>query len=244
MTNKPPEMIQASPQAVFLPARLASIVNVSLSLCPDAINGVLLGPTRDRVLLTGQTAPAENGIYTPQESGVSTDRNIAASASTTESATAARLVWVSVTGTVTVTGANGAVTAGNPGFLAPLSGPTRFDVTGGSAGGVASFKTSVALVRAADADANGDFGAGKTCYVQAGTNSGVWQMPGPVSPVIISNSLAIAFSRTVEGNPSRAAFGAAMTSEAPGIIPFGLAFAIATSLGTLASTSGALHALI
>lgn len=245
MTANPPGLITPTPTRAWLPVWLAATVNVPLSACPAAINGVLLGPAPSRVLLTGQTTPAENGIYRPQESGAATDRNIAANQSTTENATADLLVWVSATGTVTVTGANGSVTGGQSGFLAPLSGPSRFTITGGASGGVASFKPTVALVRTDDADANGDFLSSKMVEVQRGTNAGIWNLLGPVSPLVLTNSLPIQFFRTVEGNVVRPAHDAAFTSDAPGVKPVGIAFALITSLGPLAvSTGEALHSLI
>lgn len=44
------------------PARVASTVNIDISSAPASIDGVTMAQD-DRVLLTGQTLPAENGIY-------------------------------------------------------------------------------------------------------------------------------------------------------------------------------------
>jgi len=238
MTSTPPGLITPTPSRAWLPVRLAATVNLSLAACPAAINGLLLGPGAVRVLLTGQTTPSQNGIYRPQESGSATDRNITANQTTTENATADLLVWVSVTGTVTVTGTNGQVTAGQPGFLAPLAAPSRFGITGGTSGGVASFKPTVGLVRTDDADANGDFVSSKMVEVQRGTNSGVWHLQPPVSPLVLTNSLAIQFLRTVEGNVARPAFDAAFSAVAPGVKPVGYAFALISSLGPLITSTG------
>lgn len=238
MTSTPPQFINPSPSTIFNPASLAATVNVDLSLCPDAINGVLLGVPKTRVLLAGQSVPAQNGIYEPAESGSGTDRTITASQTTTESATAGRLVWVSVTGTVTVTGANGSLTGGQSGFLAPLSGPTRFDITGGASGGVATFKTTVALVRTADADANGDFLSGKTVDVRKGTNAGVWALRGPVSPLVLTNSLAMTWIRQVNGNPDSTQPAQSLTASAPALVPLGFSIALWTSFGPLMTGAG------
>ncbi len=242
MTNRPPEPRPTDPNAFWIPARAAATVNVSLANAPDVLDGIALGPAADRVLLAGQSTPAQNGIYVPQESGSATVRNISAAQSTTETVTAGRLVWVSVTGSVTVTGANGTVTAGNPGFLSPLSGPTRLDVAGGSDGGTFSFKASVALVRATDADENGDFILGKFLQVRLGTNAGVWTLSGNAA-LLITNALAINFVRTAVELP-KVNLGAAYATQAPTLRPVGIAVGIVTSLGVLGGSLGAITGLI
>lgn len=238
MTNNPPGLITPSPNRAWLPVLVAASVNVSLSASPAAVNGVILGPGPTRVLLTGQTAPAQNGIYRPQESGAATNRSITPGQSTTESATDDLLVWVSVTGTVTVTGANGSLIGGQSGFLAPLSGPSRFTVTGGAAGGVASFKTSVALVRTDDADVNADFTSAKMVEVQKGTNAGVWNLQGPVPSAVITSGLPLVFLRSVDGNVTRPPIDAAFSTAAPEVKPVGYAFALISSLGPLLMSTG------
>ena len=244
MTNRPPQLIAAAPSRAWNPVRAGVAVNATLLNCAVALGGVNLGPARDRVLLAGQTAPAENGIYALAESGGDTTVNVTANQTTTETVTAGRLVYVSVTGTVTVTGANGTVTAGNPGFLAPLSGPTRLAITGGSSGGVVTYKAAVNLVRADDADANADFVSGKLADVREGTAAGIWALRGPVSAVVISGGQAINFDQVSRSSVDAFDPAATRTTAAPVTKPLGFLVAIVTSLGALGSSQGSVSGLI
>lgn len=243
MTTRPPELIQVSPARAWLPVRVAATVNVALTNSPDAVNGITLGPERDRVLLTAQSTGAQNGIYELTASGADTVLTIDPDETTTETVTIGRLVYVTVTGTVTVTGVNGVVTEGNPAFLSPLTGPTRLGITGGEDGGTVTYKAAVGLARVADADANGDFVAGKIVDVRQGTNAGIWNLQGPAT-LVISNSVATVFTRSYQADQAALDPTAAFTSVAPAIKPLGFAIAIVTSLGALTHAAGRVSGLI
>lgn len=243
MTTQPPEIRPYDPNLYWVPVRAAAAANVSTANAPDTVDGILLGPGKDRILLAGQTAPSGNGIYIPQESGSATVRTITAAQSTSENVTAGRLVWVSVTGSVIVTGANGIVTASAPGFLAPLSDPSRLDVAGGADGGTFSFKAAVALVRADDADANGDFVPGKVVQVRQGTNAGIWNLAAGSPALVISNSLGIVFARSAVES-SRPNLAAPYSTAVPVLRPLGITVGIMTSLGILGGSFGAVTGII
>lgn len=241
--STPPNIIAVQPNRVWNPVRAAATTQTGLVNVPVSINSVPLGPTRDRVLLAGQTLPAENGLYQLTEFGADTTRSITASQTTTESITAARLVYVSVTGTVTVTGANGEVTAGNPGFLAPAAG-NLLNITGGASGGVLTYKATVGLARTADADANGEFVSGKLADVRAGSNAGMWALRGPVSATVITGGLAINFDLVSSAVSAPYDPAATRTTVAPVVKPLGFVVAIVTSLGLLGASSGSVSGLI
>lgn len=244
MTTKAPQIISAAPAKAWNPVRAAASTDTGLVNAPLAINAVNLGPNRDRVLLAGQSTQSANGIYQLTESGASEVLAIDPDEVTTETVTANRLVYVEVTGTVTVTGANGSVDVDNPGFLSPLSGPTRLAITGGESGGSVTYKATVGLARTEDADANADFVSGKIADVREGTNAGVWALQGPVSATSISGAANIVFTRVTQAAVAGYQPGASLTSEAPTIKPLGFVIAFVTSLGALGSSAGALKGLI
>lgn len=242
MKTTPPELINPTLSRAWLPVRVAATVNTSLVNCPNSINAVLLGPTKDRVLLAGQATASQNGLYELSESGSATDLTVTANQSTTITVPASRMVHLVITGTVTVTGANGVLTADSPGYLSATS--TTLAVTGGETGGTVAYKTSVGLARVADADANAEFVNGKLVDVRQGTNAGMWEIDAPVGSLVISNALAIGFTRIKEAAQTAYDPTASRTTTAPGIRATGFIVAIATSLGALGSSLGLVKGLI
>jgi len=242
MKTTPPQLINPSLSRTWLPVRVAATVDTSIVNCPNAINSVLLGPDKDRVLLAGQATASQNGLYELTESGSPTTLTVTANQVTTITVPASRMVQLVITGTVTVTGANGALTSDAPGYLSAAA--TTLTVTGGETGGTVDYNAAVGLTRVADADANAEFANGKLVDVRQGSNAGMWEINSPVGALVISNALAIGFTRIRQAAQAAYDPTATRTSTPPSIRATGFIVAIATSLGALGSSIGLVKGLI
>ncbi len=160
------------------------------------MDGVTLGPTQPRVLLTAQDTASDNGIYEFVGSGSPTAVTLGASG--TDSVTglvATRIVRATVTGDATATGANGTATSAAVAWLSiPANG--IITMTGGTAGGTVTLLSNTGFARVADANQDAEFTSGKAVLVSGGLqNAGVWRV-GTIGATVISVPASIPFTRT------------------------------------------------
>lgn len=167
--------------------RAAANVNVVLSVAPVLMDGVTLGPAPDRVLLTAQTLPAENGIYELTGSGAPNGYSFdPGDPPLTHAAVAGRLYRVTCTGGCVVIGVNGVVAGPNAGggfgggavpsvgFLDPGAAMFNMSTSFGQSGTV-EFLSNTTLVRTPEANQAVEFRVGRAGFVMEGIlNGGTW----------------------------------------------------------------------
>jgi hypothetical protein len=191
MTNTPPGVI-ARPGLAFTfkaTARAAATVNVNLATATDplGVDGQTL-VLNDEFLLTGQTAPAQNGLYSIQPNGtqlIAGSFNGSGILDITGLNTGMKYYWVKGNGTDAV----GQTTITESGMLLPgasgnitLHGPASTAATG-------SLKI-VSPIRDPTLDVSGEFVPGILVRVLSGTaNAGTWEYTGTANPTLGTTAL-------------------------------------------------------
>ena len=227
MDNRVPEAI--SPVAgEWVDVRLAATTPVFLSGVPRAIDGVPLGPQADRVLLTAQVIPAQNGIYLLTGGGSVTGFNLLADEFFAQPGySAARLYRIRCSGFAFVVGADSVVAGPDidgafpaDGFIAPsATGEFNF-FCGSGGGGVIEVFSTTTLVRVAEADSDAEILVARRVSVAQGSNAGRWRMADPGTSTPLTSGVAMTWSRQIDGAAQALVDPfAAATTTAPTQIP-------------------------
>jgi hypothetical protein len=218
MTNNPPGAIAraAAGFAFAGSAMAASTVNVPLPAgLPLTMDGVVLagGST---VLLTGQTVPAANSLYTFRPGGNVLDpggQTYDAGGVWTTTLPAGVYVWTK--------GPNATSISDTAGHTRTTSGDIQIaaGVVTFRGAALASVVDGLALyqtARSRDFDASAEFTNGMMVQVSGGTaNSGTWQYTGITNPVIGTTALPWAKISAVK-SPAISIPGHVFTNTAPG----------------------------
>lgn len=224
LDNRPPEVVLVHGE--WAPVRIALVAQTSLSSPASVIDGVALGPAADRILLAGQTAPAENGIYVLTAAGAINGYNYEEDAEDSPTGTAGKLHYVVCTGGAYVIGTSGRVIgptstalneegAGASGFIEPFEGGIFAAGALGAAGTVTIYSLTT-LTRATDADSAGEFRSGRRVSVASGTYRGAWVL---LDSIAVLGTSVVRFTQHsyAAATPSESA-----TDSTPGVAAHGV----------------------
>lgn len=254
--NRRPEPKSPSSGSMWAPVRVCATQQVFLAAVPDTIDGVALGPNRDRVLLAVQTDLTQMGIYQLVGSGSVTAYNLANQDLVLQGGfVMGRLYRVRCTGGAAAVGLNGVVAGPladvsllldppegsswiDEGFLTPTS-PGTIVLGGLGAAGTIEIYSTTTLVRTPDADADADFAGGKTVNVEEGSNRGLWVMLENGNPTSISAPTFITFDRAGQRLEFPSGLPDAPPTSAPPVpVPLLVTF-VDSSVGTVDPMSSA-----
>lgn len=205
MDNRVPSPISPV-SGEWVDVRLAATVQVNLSGVPREIDGVPMGPQADRVLLTAQVIPSQNGIYLLTGGGGLTGFNLSQGEDYSwPGYNVTRLYRVRCTGAAIVLGL-ATVVAGpdadlpvpDDGFVAPRADGTFQFLAPGGDGTIEVFSTTT-LERVAEADSDAEILLARRVSVALGSNAGRWRMADPGTSTPLTSGVAMTWSRQIDG---------------------------------------------
>ncbi|HTI72896.1 MAG TPA: hypothetical protein VMF06_23185 [Candidatus Limnocylindria bacterium] len=186
--------------------RAAVTTNIALTVIPHVLGGVVYrsifgAEPGDYLLLTGQTAPAQNGIYQPDSGSdlVTPDGELAFDGDGEHAITTtagARIVLLLAAGETLTVGSTVYSTTLESGETFEFAAAASMTLAGEDDAVIRSQVSTVTLTRADDpgylAEHSQDFINGKTVAVTDGTAPGLYQYTGATNPTLGTTAITFA----------------------------------------------------